>query len=236
MTRKKTHHLKSGGESEIKKLEVVLKCDVAGTEEAISSSMTAIKVPGVDIQIIQSGVGNISKKDITMALTGSKLVIGFNVDIMPKLQQEIKEHGVEVRLYDTIYNLTEDLKNIAGNMFAREPEEKVTGKAKVIATFKGGRKGTVIGCEVLEGAIEVGKNFRVITAMGPAYAGRITSLQVERKNVKVGKPGQQVGLKIDDWKKAKIGDLVECYESVKPSGGSPWKPRPGIFRSRSQPG
>ncbi|MGD8717164.1 MAG: hypothetical protein PVG70_21615 [Desulfobacterales bacterium] len=233
MTHKKTHYPQTGGESERKKLEVVLKCDVAGTEEAISSSISAINVPGVDIQIIQSGVGNISKTDIMMALTGSKLVIGFNVDIMPRLQPEIKEHGVEVRLYDTIYNLTEDLKNIAGNLFAKEPKEKVTGKAKIIATFKSSRKGTVIGCEVLEGAIEIGKNFRVITAMGPAYTGRITSLQVERKNVKTGKPGQQVGLKIDDWKKAKIGDLVECYESVTLGGGGPWKPRPGVFRSRS---
>lgn len=233
MAHKKTHYPQPGGESERKKLEVVLKCDVAGTEEAISSSISAINVPGVDIQIIQSGVGNISKTDIMMALTGSKLVIGFNVDIMPRLQPEIKEHGVEVRLYDTIYNLTEDLKNIAGNLFAKEPKEKVTGKAKIIATFKGSRKGTVIGCEVLEGAIEIGKNFRVITAMGPAYTGRIKSLQVERKNVKTGKPGQQVGLKIEDWKKAKIGDLVECYESVTPGGGGPWKPRPGVFRSRS---
>ena len=233
MTRKKAHYPQPGGESELRKLEVVLKCDVAGTEEAISSSMSAINVPGVDIQVIQSGVGNISKTDIMMALTGSKLVIGFSVDIMPKLQPEIKEHGVEVRLYDTIYNLTEDLKNIAGNLFAKEPKEKVTGKAKIIATFKGSRKGTVIGCEVLEGAIEIGKNFRVITAMGPAYTGRIKSLQVERKNVKTGKPGQQVGLKIEDWKKAKIGDLVECYESVKPGGGGPWKPRPGVIRSRS---
>ena len=118
-------------------------------------------------------------------------------------------------------------------MFSREPEEKITGKAKVIATFKGGRKETVIGCEVLEGVIELGKKFRVITAMGPAYSGKISSLQVERKNVKIGKPGQQVGIKISNWNKAKVGDLVECYETVRPVGGSPWRARAGIFRSNA---
>ena len=165
-----------------------------------------------------------------MAQTGSRLVVGFNVDSMPKLEQHIKEHGVEVRLYDTIYKLTEDVKKIAGNMFAKEPREKITGRANVIATFGGGRKAVVIGCEVQEGTIEAGKRFRVITAMGPAYSGKITSLQIEKQNVKIGKTGQQVGIQVADWKNAKVGDLIECYETVRSSGSGPWKPRSGIFR------
>ncbi len=225
-----THPLKAQG---TKRLEVVLKSDTTGTEEAISAGLAAIEEPGVDVAIIQSGVGNVSKSDILMAVTGSRLVIGFNVDITPKLQTEIAEHGVEVRLYDTIYNLTEDIKTITGNMFTREPEEKITGSARVIATFKGSRKETIIGCEVLKGVIEQGRKFRVISAMGPAYSGKISSLQVERKNVKIGRPGQQVGIKISNWNKAKIGDLVECYTAIKPAGGGPWKARPGIFRSKA---
>lgn len=218
---------------ELKKLEVVLKCDATGTEEAISSGMAAIKVPGVEIVNIQSGVGNVAKSDILMASTGSRLVIGFNVDITPKLQPVIKEQGVEVRLYDTIYNLMEDTRKIAGRMFAGGPEEKITGSAKIIAIFKGKRNETIIGCEVLEGVIELGRKFRVITAMGPAYSGKISSLQIERGNVKIGKPGQQIGIKIPNWNKAKVGDLVECYAIREPSGGDPWKPRPGVFRSKS---
>ena len=233
MSPKKTKPPPPQSKGEIQKLEVVLKCDVAGTEEAIIASLEAIQETGVEIAIIQSGVGNISKSDILMALTGSKLIIGFNVDIMPKLQQEIKEHGVEVRLFDTIYNLTESLRKIAGNMLATEPQEKITGKAKVIATFNPGRKGIIIGCEVLEGVIELGKKFRVITAMGPSYSGKISSLQVERKNVKVGKPGQEIGIKITDWDKAKIGDLVECYATEHDSSRTPWRPRGGVFRSRA---
>jgi translation initiation factor IF-2 len=168
-----------------------------------------------------------------MARTGSKLVIGFNVDIMPKLKQEIKEFGVEVRLYDTIYKLTEEMRKIAQSFNITLPEEKITGKAKIIATFKPGPKGMVIGCEVLEGAIELGKEFRVITAMGPAYFGKITSLQIEKQNVKSGKPGQQVGIKLVSWNKARVDDLVECFESLKPKGGGRWKASSGVVRSIS---
>ena len=96
-------------QSQSQKLEVVLKSDVAGTEEAISASLASIQVPNVDISVIQSGVGNITQSDILMALTGSRLILGFNVDVMPRIQQEIVQQGVEVRLYDTIYTLTADV-------------------------------------------------------------------------------------------------------------------------------
>lgn len=230
MVQKKTPHNLSSIRSGQNKLEVVLKCDVAGTAEAISASLAEINVSGVQIDLIQTGIGNISKSDVLMARTGSKLVLGFNVNITPKLEQEIKEFGVEVRLYDTIYKLTEDMRKIAQSFIIKEPEEKICGKARVIATFKPSRKGVIIGCEVYEGSIETGKDFRVITAMGPAYFGKITSLQIEKQSVKAGKPGQQVGIKLEGWNKAKIGDLVECYESLPQKGGRPWQPHSGIIR------
>ena len=212
------------------KLEIVLKCDVAGTAEAISASLAEIKVPGVQIDLIQTGIGSISKSDVLMARTGSKLVLGFNVGITPKLEQEIKEFGVEVRLYDTIYKLTEDMRKIAQSFIIKEPQEKITGKARIIATFKASHKGMIIGCEVYEGSIEMGKDFRVITAMGPAYFGKITSLQIERQSVKAGKTGQQVGIQLEGWNKAKIDDLVECYEILPQKGGRPWQPSSGVIR------
>jgi translation initiation factor IF-2 len=230
MVQKKTSHHLSSTRSGQNKLEIVLKCDVMGTAEAISASLAEINVSGVQIDLIQTGIGNVSKSDVLMARTGSKLVLGFNVDMTPKLEQEVKEFGVEVRLYDTIYKLTEDVRKIAQSFIIRQPEEKIIGKARVIATFKANRKGMIIGCEVYEGSIEAGKDFRVITAMGPAYFGKITSLQIEKQSVKVGKPGQQVGIKLEGWNKAKIGDLVECYESLPQKGGGRWRPRSGIVR------
>jgi translation initiation factor IF-2 len=233
MIRKNSLPQSVAGDPKISKLEIVLKCDVVGTVEAVSSSLLKLNIPDVDIQIIQSGVGNITQSDVLMAQTGSRLVIGFNVDTMAKLDQHIKEHGVEVRLYDTIYTIIKDIKKIATNLKAKQPEEVISGKAKIIATFKATRKDIIIGCEVLEGAIELGKNFRIITAMGPAYSGKITSLQIERKNVKAGKPGQQVGIKISDWKKARVDDLIECFEIVQPKGDGPWRPKSRIFRSKA---
>jgi len=230
MARKKIQHKLPPDRAGQNKLEVVLKCDVAGTAEAIGTSLSEIEVPGVKIDLIQIGIGKVSKSDVLMARTGSKLVIGFNIDIMPKLIQEIKEFGVEVRLYDTIYKLTEDMRKIAQSFNITPPKEKIIGKAKIIATFKPEPKGLVIGCEVLEGAIELGKEFRVITAMGPAYFGKITSLQIEKQNVKSGKPGQQVGIKLVGWNKARVDDLVECFESLKPKGSGRWKPNSGVVR------
>jgi translation initiation factor IF-2 len=233
MARKKTRHKQPFDRFGQNKLEIVLKCDVAGTAEAISTSLYEIEVPGVQIDLIQTGIGNVSKSDVLMARTGSKLVIGFNVDTMPKLKQEIKEFGVEVRLYNTIYKLTDDIRKIASSLNITDPAEKITGKAKVIATFKSSSRGMVIGCEVLEGAIELGKEFRVITAMGPAYFGKIASLQIERRNIKSAKPGQQVGIQLVGWNKARVDDLVECYETLKTKGSGPWKPRSGTVRSVS---
>ncbi len=223
----------SGEDKEKKRLEVVVKCDVAGTVEAVSASLEAIEVPDAEVEIIQAGIGQVSKSDILMAQTGSKLLIGFNVDVIAKLLPEIMNYGVEIRLYDTIYQLIEDVRKIASNLVAKEPKEKITGKAKVIATFKGGSKGIILGCEVLEGVLELGKDFRVITAMGPAYFGKIGSLKIEKNAVKTAKPGQQVGLSIPGWKKGKIGDWVECWEITYPEGGGIWQPRSGIFRFKS---
>ena len=214
------------------KLEIVLKCDVSGTEEAVRGSLATIDVPGVEVKVIQSGVGQVSQSDVLMAETGSRLVVGFNVDVMPKLDRHTQEHGVEIRLYDTIYHLTEDIRQISRRLIAKPPEEMITGQAEIIATFKGKRKGQIIGCEIREGVIEVGKEFRIITAMGPAYFGRIGSLQIENNNVKRGKAGQQVGIGLDDWNKASVGDLLECFEIVKPAQG-PWKPKSGIYRKYS---
>ena len=236
MTRKKGHGQKGPESQETstqnRVLEIVLKSDVAGTLEAVRGSLSYIKVPSVEIKIIQDGVGPVSKSDLLMARTGSRLIVGFNVGLAPQIQKGAVENGIEVRLYDVIYKLLRDMTGVAKKMIPVDPEEKITGKAEVIAIFKLS-KGIIIGCEVTAGVIEKGKRFRVVTAMGPAYFGKIESLQIEKNPVKSGKIGQQVGIGISDWKKTKVGDLVECYELLGAGSGGLWQPKPGVFYSKT---
>ncbi len=220
----------SEGEGRKKNLEIVLKCDSVGSLEAVISSLKTLENPEVEVSPIHTGIGAISKSDLLMALTGSRLVVGFNVSLLPRMEQLSKEKGVEIRLYDVIYKLTQNLSEIARSLIRPDDEkERSTGKAKVIALFKSSRKGIILGCEVLEGALFQGNNFRVISAMGPVYSGKIESLHIDRDAVKEAKVGQKVGLKISDFNRAKKGDLVETYEKVKPEASTTWHPRGRVF-------
>jgi translation initiation factor IF-2 len=223
--------LKTPETNKKKKLELVLKCDSAGSEEAVVASLSALQIPDIELGVIHSDVGSITKSDLLLALTASKLILGFNVGVAPKIEPLCREQGIEVRLYDVIYSLTKDLQSIAdGLVTSEEEEEKITGKAKVIALFKSSRKGIILGCEVLEGTLVVGKRFRIVSAMGPIYTGQIESLHIEKDRVKEAKPHQQVGLKVTGLKKGNIGDLVECFEMMKTSSSKFWQPRGGVFR------
>lgn len=207
-----------------KRLELVVKCESVGVIDAVVDAIVDIKADGVEFKVIQSGVGAISKSDLVMALTGSRLVVGFEVELMPKLGQFVRENGLEVRIYSVIYDLIEDLKKIARSLLPRRPREEILGSAKVIAVFKSGSRDSILGCEVQTGTLEVGRDFRIISAMGPIYTGKIESLQIENKSVKHAKANQQVGIKVHGFKKAKLGDLVESFKTVH-SKGLTWSPK-----------
>lgn len=224
------HTLRFVEPSPKKDLEIVLKCDSFGSVEAVRGILTAVKVSGVAIRVISSGVGAISQSDLQMAMTGSKLVVGFNVKPVAKVDQWVKEHGAEIRLYNVIHALADDLKRIAESFVAvPEPEERITGKAKVIALFKSTHRGIILGCQITEGTLAVGKHFRIIAAMGPVYTGRIESLQIEKGSIKEAKVGQQVGIKIEDFKEGKVGDFIECFEKEKVRGTPIWKPSGNVL-------
>ncbi|MEN8261849.1 MAG: hypothetical protein ABFR82_00085 [Nitrospirota bacterium] len=212
------------------KLELVLKCDSAGSIEAAAAAILNIANDGIDINIINSGVGNINHSDILMAKTGSRLIAGFQVNVLPGIEKELDEHNVEVRLYDVIYALTADIGNITQSIAPHIPEEEITGTAKVITLFKSVRKGIIIGCEVLEGQLSVHKHFRIISAMGPVYSGSIESMHIESASVQKASPGQQVGIKIQNFNKAKTGDIVECYRPVAAGKSKAWQSTGTVIR------
>ena len=212
-----------------KRLEIVLKCDTSGCAEAIISAIISLSLPEVEINIISSGVGAINRSDIFMAETGSRLILGFNVGLMDHIDKIVSEHNVEIRLYEVIYKLLEDLEAIAGSLIPREFSEEICGSARVIALFKSSRKGVILGCEVMTGKLVLGHSFRVLAAMGPIYTGTIESLHIEKDAVREAARGQQVGLKIRNFNRAKLGDLVESFRLTSAQYVKPWQPQGKIY-------
>jgi len=221
----KVKHSAQSPDGAVRKLELVVKCDSNGVIDAVVSAIARIAVENVQFSVIHSGVGPIAKSDLLMAMTASKLVVGFNVPIMPKLDHFVRENGLEVRVYQVIYSIMDDLAKIALSLSPVQAEERITGKGRVIQLFKTSARDSILGCEVLSGKLETGAEFRVISAMGPIYTGRIESLQIDRKKVREAKAAQQVGIKIHEFNKAKVGDLLESFKTVPPEKDRVWSPR-----------
>jgi len=213
----------------VQKLDVILKTDSMGTREAIVSAIEALDVSDIVVEV-HSGIGHISKSDLFLAEAGSRLVIGFNVDVLPKIMDLTKERQIEVRLYNVIHNLLEGLKQVARSQALPEEKERVIGRAKVIALFPGGRGAVILGCQVLEGSLALGQKFRIISDPGVVYTGNLDSLHIEKEAVTEAVVGQQVGIKISAFKRGRIGDLVESFEMGRPKSSARWHPRGGVFR------
>jgi translation initiation factor IF-2 len=208
----------------------VLKCDTAGSIEAVTAIVSKMAIPAVDISIIQTGVGDINNSDIMMAETGSRLIVGFQVTALQGIDKELDKHSVEVRLYDVIYKLAADIKSIAESIIPSLSQEEIIGTARIIALFKSSRKGIIIGCEILNGYLVEGKHFRIISAMGPVYAGTIESMHIEKSPVHKATQGQEAGIKIRNFNKVKIGDIVECYRPSPIRKSPRWQPKGEIIR------
>ena len=224
-----THRHKDAVPGKRPRLEIVLKADSVGSVEAVVHAVSEIAVPGIEIGVIHSGVGAVTKSDLLLAETAGRLVVGFQVDVVPGMERVLKEHRVEIRRYEVIYRLTGDIQAIAESLVLPIPQEQVIGSAKVIALFKSSRKGIIIGCEVLDGFLALGGRFRIISAMGPVYSGIFESIHIGKITVQRATPGQQVGIKIRDFNKVKIGDLVESFRPSPPKARI-WEPVGQIVR------
>jgi translation initiation factor IF-2 len=224
---KHTHRDHSGNDT----LAFVLKADTIGTEEAVIAGLQSIAVDGMAIEVLYTGTGDVAKTDLFMAGSGSRLIEAFNVGFLPKIKELAVENGVEIHLHDVIYKLIDDIKGIAQTFAPVEEEEMIIGRAKVIALFPGGHKGVILGCHVKDGKLSVGKKFRLISAPGTVYTGTIESLHIKADAVREAAPGQEVGLRIDGFKRAKEGDMVECFETL-PSKRRRWQARGGVFDMR----
>ena len=201
-------------QSGVKEINVVLKCDVRGSEEAVKNSLEKINVEGVKIKVIRSGIGTITESDIVLANASNAIVIGFNVVPSAITKEVAKRYNVEIRLYQIIYKLVEEMEAAMKGMLDPEYEEKVTGNAEVKKLFKFSKVGTIAGVIVTSGIIKNKSQVRIIRDGVIIYDGVISSLQREKDTVKEVKNGFECGITIENFNDIKEKDVFETYEMV----------------------
>ena len=201
-------------QSGTKEINVVLKCDVRGSEEAVKNALENINVEGVKIKVIRSGIGTITESDIVLANASNAIVIGFNVIPSSITKDVAKQYEVEIRLYQIIYKLVEEMEAAMKGMLDPEFEEKVTGNAEVRKLFKFSKVGTIAGVMVTSGIIKNKSKVRIIRDGVIIYDGIISSLQREKDTVKEVKSGFECGITIENFNDIKEKDVFETYEMV----------------------
>lgn len=195
-----------------KEINIVLKTDVKGSEEAVKNSLEKIDVENVKLNVIRSGVGAITESDIVLANASEAIVIGFNVVPSSKTKDIAKEYNVEIRLYNVIYKLVEEIELAMKGMLDPEYEEVITGEAEVRKLYKFSKVGTIAGCHVTSGIIKRDSQARVIRDSVVIFDGKIGSLQKEKDSVKEMKNGFDCGITIENYSDIKEKDIIEAYE------------------------
>ena len=195
----------------LKNLNLIIKCDVQGSIEAIKGLLDKIHIEGTKINVIGARVGGITDNDISLAIASKAIIIGFNIRPLTQITDLAKEKGVEIRLYNIIYKLQEDIEKAVKGMLDPVFEEKNSGQAEVRDTFKVSKVGTIAGCYVLSGSIVRNGGIRVIRDSIVVYTGKIGSLKRFKDDAKEVKAGYECGITIENYNDVKVGDILECF-------------------------
>ncbi|MCI6847731.1 MAG: translation initiation factor IF-2 [Erysipelotrichaceae bacterium] len=197
-----------------KEINVVLKADVKGSEEAVKNSLQKLDVEGIRVNVIRSSIGAISESDIVLAAASNAIIIGFNIRPNNKIVEYAKEKGVDIRLYNIIYKVVEEMEAAMKGKLDPIYEEKVLGRAEVRRLFKFSKVGTIAGSYVLDGIIRRDAKARIIRDDVVIYDGNINSIAREKDQVKEVKQGLECGITIENYNDIKEGDVIEAYEIV----------------------
>jgi len=199
-------------EEEIKELNIVLKADTQGTLEALKTSLAKLSTEKVKVNVIRAGIGAISESDVMLASASNAIVVGFNVRPTPNAKNVAKNEKVEIKFYDVIYQLIDDIKKAMVGLLEPKLEEHITGIAEVRATFKIPKVGIVAGCYVKEGTIHRNNRVRVIRDGVVIFSGNIASLKRFKEDVREVTAGYECGLRIENFQDIKEGDIIEAFE------------------------
>jgi len=203
------------GDSEVKEINVVLRVAEQGTADVLKQQIEKITTPEVKLRVLQAAIGGITESDIVLAEASRATVIGFNVIASGKARTLAEQKGVEIRTYQVIYDITDDLKKAAEGMLAPELRQEVLGHAEVRKVFKVTKVGTIAGCYITDGTVQRDALIRV-TRNGIVIENdrKLDQLKRFKDDAKDVRAGMECGMKIDGYDDIKEGDILECYKQV----------------------
>lgn len=201
-------------DNETKVLNIVLKADVQGSLEAITDALVKLGTDKVRISVIHSGAGAITETDIMLAAASGAIIIGFNVRPTAKVKEVAEHEGVDIRFYDIIYKLVEEIKSAMVGMLAPVSKEVYLGQAEIRQTFSVPKVGVIAGCMVTDGKMQRNGGIRILRDGVVVYTGKIASLRRMKDDVKEVAKGFECGIGLENFNDIKIGDVLECFELV----------------------
>ncbi|MBI5674939.1 MAG: translation initiation factor IF-2 [Nitrospirae bacterium] len=206
-------------QGEIRDLNVIIKADVQGSAGAVKDALSGIAHSQVKVNVIHASAGGINESDVMLAAASNAIIIGFNIRPDAKASALIEKEGVDVRLYNIIYEAIEDVKKALEGLLAPTVTEKILGKAEVRNLFHVSRIGTIAGCYVTEGTISrASSGMRVIRDNVVIYESRLSSLKRFKEDVREAQTGYECGITIENFNDLKVGDILENYVKEEVAG------------------
>ena len=204
--------LKTRDSGEKRFLPLVIKADVQGSSEAIQGALAKLGSDEVGVQVLQSGVGGITESDVILAHASGAGVIGFNVRADKLARERAKRDGVELRYYNIIYNVVDDVKAVLSGMLAPEVRERLLGNAQILEVFTISKVGKVAGCRVTDGVVRRGARVRLIRDNVVIHEGELSTLKRFKDEVREVQTGQECGMAFANYQDMQKGDVIECFE------------------------
>jgi translation initiation factor IF-2 len=195
----------------ISKFPLIIKGDVQGSVEAIVASLNKLSTDEVSAQILMNAVGGITESDVTLASASNAIVIGFNVRANKQATELAARDGIEIRYYNIIYDLIEDVKNAMSGLLKPERRETFIGNAEILEVFSITKVGKVAGCRITEGMVERGSGVRLIRDNVVIHEGKLKTLKRFKDEVKEVQTGQECGMAFENYEDMRVGDVIECF-------------------------
>ncbi len=201
-------------EGEVRTLSLIVKADVQGSLEAIASSLQKLSTSEVKVSLIHSGVGGITESDVNLALASKAIIIGFNSRADAAARRLAESSGVDIRYYNIIYAMVDEIKAALSGMLAPEKKESIIGMVEIRQVFTISKVGTIAGCYVTEGMIKRGSSVRVLRNNVVIHSGDLDSLKRFKDDVKEVKSNFECGLSLKGYNDLQVGDFLEVFEIV----------------------